>query len=297
MAIKDLGIYPFQDSEGNDRLFLARFELPNYKEDFQISKSAWRALALLEGEEAPPAGPEDAPVGFIHFLAGFPIDTVEMIMIIGEESSKSDSKTGDAKVAVQPGAGRATAPVWKGGSVIFEWPDPTKLCLNKTALKEFGALFFATNLPGEPKPSKPHWWFRMELLGGEYIVPGEFLALGVRMMPGEYWGKQKSSPFIYSGNYMDTVCFTAGKITEVIEPTDDVPFPTYKVKWHNNEITINPTDFAEYRVGDRVTILKDVGTEKKSQLWKDDDMKIECDKGTWAICPVTFYGLEKNKEE
>ena len=273
----ELGIFPFQ-ADGEDRLFLARFEFPKFGEDYQISKSAWRALALVEGEAPPSEG--DNPPGFIHFLAGFPIDTVEMLMLIGQYSSKAEN------VAVMPGDGRVTAPIPE----FFIWPDQEKLLLNRTAILERAALFFADNLPGEPVPKKAHWWFRVELEeGGVDIVPGEFLALGVRMMPGEFWGHQKSSPFIYSGNWMDTVYLTSGVVNEIIEPTDEIPYPTYKVQWRKKELTVNPTDFAKYEVDDRVTILKDVATEKKSQLWKDDDMETRGE--TWMIAPISFYSF------
>jgi len=59
-----------------------------------------------------------------------------------------------------------------------------------------------------------------------------------------------------------------GRITEVIEPTDEVPYPTYKVQWRKDEVTATPSDFSEYRVGDRVTILKDVATTKQSHSGK-----------------------------
>jgi hypothetical protein len=49
-----------------------------------------------------------------------------------------------------------------------------------------------------------------------------------------------------------------------------------------------PTDFAEYREGDRVAIVKDVSATKQSQLWKDEDQKEAQD--AWRIAPVTFYG-------
>ena len=166
------------------------------------------------------------------------------------------------------------------------------------------AKIFAPNLEGEPKPAHVKWWFRVQLAGGEtgqkYPVPGEFLGLGVRMFPDAYWGHQKSSPFIYSGNWMDTIYYTAAVIKEVHEPTDLIPYATYTVQWHKNEVLAKPSDFAEYKVGDRVTILKDVTTEKKTQLWKDDDMKYwggEEDMNpadiTWQIVPLSFYGLDK----
>ena len=88
-----------------------------------------------------------------------------------------------------------------------------------------------------------------------------------------------------------TRCTTqGGGVTEVIEPTDEAPYPTYKVQWRKDEVTATPSDFAEYKVGDRVTILKDVATTKQSQLWKDDDMKEFGE--NWMIVPITFYGLE-----
>jgi hypothetical protein len=57
---------------------------------------------------------------------------------------------------------------------------------------------------------------------------------------------------------------------------------------------LTPSDFAEYRVGDRVTILKDIGTTKTSQLWKDEDMETAGE--TWQAVPVTFYGLEEEED-
>ena len=297
----DLGIFPFQ-AGGEDRLFLARFEFPKFGEDFQIPKGDWRSLKLLPGEEAPPATEDDTPAGFIHFLTGFPIDTIEMLILIGEFSSKAQEGE-DSKVVAQDGGGKCFSPVWDGGSKIFVWPDEDRILLNTTALLQGEAfLFFAENLPGEPEPAKAHWWFRVELQTGteeeplKFPVPGEFLGLGVRMMPGEYWGHQLSSPFIYSGNWADTVYLTGGRIKSVIEPTDTVAYPTYEVQWRKNVVTVRPSDFATYEVDDRVTILKDVAPEKQSQLWTDDDMDPDCDKETWQIVPFSFYGLEKPAE-
>ena len=124
----------------------------------------------------------------------------------------------------------------------------------------------------------------------KWPVPGEFLSLGVRMMPDVPWGHQKSSPFIWSGHFVDTVYYTSAVITEVIAPDNNFLYPRYMVQWRKDVIQVNPSDFAEYRVDDRVTILKDVSTTKQSQLWKDDDMKQFGD--TWQIVPITFYGLE-----
>jgi hypothetical protein len=266
----DLKIFPFQDRDGNDRLFLARFEFPKYKEAFQFSE------ALFISENV---------VGWIDFLAGFQVDCIEMLVAIGEFSTKAD------KVIVMDGTDKAAAPV---PEKFFKWPDESKILLNLTAIPtKDRAKILAPNLDGEPKPTKPHWWFRGNLVGdtSKFPIPGEFVGLGVRMMPNVAWGKQKSSPFVYSGNWMDTVYYTSAVITVVFPPTDTVPYSTYKVKWRKYEITVNPSDFAEYRVGDRVTILKDVSTDKTTQLWKDDDTQNAGE--NWQIVPITFYGLER----
>jgi hypothetical protein len=54
-------------------------------------------------------------------------------------------------------------------------------------------------------------------------------------------------------------------------------------------VTVKPTDFATYKVGDRVTILKKVPNKKDSQLWKDDDTK-KFNVDDWVIAPFMFYG-------
>jgi hypothetical protein len=217
----DLKIFPFQDMEKNDRIFLARFEIPKYGEAFQFPEAVF--------------APGQVAI-WLDFLAGFPVDCVEMLVIIGEYSTQAD------KVAVKDGQGKAVAPV---PDKFFEWPEKDKVVFNLTGIPTKNvAKMLAPNLGGEPKPAKAHWWFRMNLAGdaAKVPVPGEFLGLGVRMMPDVPWGKQKSSPFIYSGNWMDTVYLTGGVITAVIDSTDTVPYPTYKVKWRKDEVSVNPSD-------------------------------------------------------
>lgn len=269
-------------ADGTDRLFLARLEIPKEKGGFQVS--GWFA-----DDEAPPE-----VTGAIHFLTGFPIDTIEMLVAVGEYSSKAKEGE-DEKVAVQDGGGKCFAPVWDGESKIFEWPDKDKILLNLTAIAEPGAAskYFSANLPSEPEPTNAHWWLRVGILDGEFPVPGEFVGLGVRLMPGEYWGKQLTSPFIYSGNWFDTVYLTGAKVKEVLEPDDTYAFSRYSVQWRKNLVTANPSDFAEYKVGDRVTLLKDVTATKVSQLWKDEDMGTYGD--NWMIVPFSFYGIEASE--
>lgn len=267
----ELKISPFKTFGTEEkRLFLARFEFPKFGEKFQY----------------PEAGGIENPAGFIDFLTGIPVECIEMLMMIGEYSTPKDVLEG----AVQPGDG-AAPPVPES---FFEWPEADKVLMNFTAIAQRGVDWMAPNLSGEPEPES-HYWLRVSLEGGEqkYPVPGEFMGLGVRLMPDKPWGSQDSSPFLYSGNWMDMVYLTSAVITEVIEPTDEVPYPTYKAQWRGLEgalVTVRPSDFAEYRVGDRVTVLKDVAAEKTSQLWRDSDMKEFGE--NWMIAPITFYGLE-----
>jgi hypothetical protein len=282
---EDLKIFPFQDTKGQDKLFLARFEFPKYEEDFTFSEAG-----------------RDGAFGFIDFLAGFPLDCVEMLVAIGEHSSKPKVAE-PSKVFVQEGK-KNTPPMPPAGK-LFKWPEKSKILLNLTAIQTPDvAQILAPGLEGEPFPATPKWWFRVQIMdnapdgtNNTFPVPGEFLGLGVKIWPGKYWGHQKSSPFVYAGNWMDTVYYTQVLITEVVDPTDEVPYPTYKALWHGKtEITIYSSDFSEYKVGDQVAVVKDVATEKKSELWKDDDMKADCDKSTWQIVPIVFYGLDREGE-
>jgi hypothetical protein len=269
----DLEIYPFQDQDENDRLFLARFEIPKYGESFQYSE------ALLAGE----------PCAWIDFLAGFPVDCVEMLLAIGEYSSQAKEGE-DSKVAVKDGTDKPAAPV---PEKFFEWPEDDKILLNLTGIATKNvAKILAENISGEPKPEKAHWWFRVNLVDHDekkWPVPGEFLGLGVRLMPDRPWGKQLSSPFIWSGNWFQTVYLTSAVIKEIIEPTDEIPYPTYNIKWQGQEINnVRPSDFASYEINDRVSILKNIETEKLRQLWKDDDQNEWGD--NWQIIPTSYYG-------
>ena len=282
-----LEIYPFQDTKKQNRIFLARFEMPKYNEDFVYEDAVHANDPNLKTLD---------PFFFIDFLGGFPIHCIEMMVFLSQYSTKKN------KVSAQPGGDAAAPPV---PDQFFTWPDDTKILFNYTGIAAPNCEWMADNLKGEPVPGNLHWWVRT-FLGDKkakeqpkFPIPGEFVGMAVRIMPNKPWGKQKSSPFIYAGNWFDTVYYTAGIITEIIDPTDTTPYPTYKVRWRVQKAhgiyTFAPSDFAEYKVGDRVTILKDVSTDKKSQLWKDKDMN---ELGQMAqIVPITFYDDLASKKQ
>ncbi|MFA5381961.1 MAG: hypothetical protein WC356_02260 [Candidatus Micrarchaeia archaeon] len=270
--IDRLKIYPFVPKDGPDyRIFVAQYKL-------------------------------DGTTLKINFLGGYQVDVILMLTMIGEYSSRVDD------VIVIPGDGKRAAPVSKPH---FDWPeqDQDRVLLNKTGVRRKGEsgvttqFFNKTVSLGMGSPEK-HWWFYVEYtIDGiedmRFPVPGEFVSMAVKLYPGYPWGasgrEQKSLPFMYSGNFIDTIYYSSAIVIEVIAPTDTIPYPQYKVSWRNHyDIIAKPSDFTEYQVGDRVTVLKDVETEKVVQSWEDEDTNILSNEnlfGTdvWTLVPVSFY--------
>jgi len=276
--VDKLQMHPFQDTDGKPRLFLARYEFPKDQEQFQHPDGVFVEEAL----------------GFIDFLAGFPMECIEMLGIMGEFSTKKDD------FEVLPGGGQGASPV---PDTLFAGMPEERILLTKLFLAKKGQGLVMkegegfVHLEGESKPQKLHWWVRTNIKKeAKFPVPGEFTGLVVRMMPDMPWGKQLSSPFIFSGNWMDTVYYSSARVKEVIEPDDEIPYPRYKVQWRKDVVEATPSDFAEYQVEDRVTILKAVDVDKKSQTWKDDDVKEFPPDQKWIIAPITFYD-DLGKEE
>lgn len=271
---KDLGIYLFQNKAGQDTVFACRFEFPKYQKDFKYSEAI-----------------EDPAYAFVDFLGGMPLECMEMLVLICQGDKKGDFD-------VKDGGGRVAAPC---PTKFFKGAPEERILQNLTYPHHKHVKPMARNLSGEPKP-KLHWWIRTRFLKDQdtppkYPTPGQFMALGVRMMPDEPWGvgagKQKSSPFIFSGNWADTVFYSGAKVKSIEDPTDDRPFSLYTVTWRGKEHKVCPSDFSEYKVDDKVTLLKDVGADKDSQLWKDDDMKnFGGDQNNWQIVPILFYDKE-----
>lgn len=201
---------------------------------------------------------------------------------------------------------------------LFGGYEEQKILMNLLYLDNDYSEFMANDLNGETKPTGLRWWLRTNLMADidgttqKWPYPTEFVALAVRLMPDRVSFNQESNPFLYSGCFLDTVYFTAGFIKEIIEPTDEKPWPSYKVTWRKNpdndnskgEYLMYSTDFTTYAVGDRVIILKDVTTEKKSQQWKDDDLKTMGGENTdpdtpvqsCAIAPIMFFSIDPEQE-
>lgn len=262
-------LYPVK-FEGNRKLFLARYDFPQFNKEIQHPDGRLKDV--------------DKCLGFIDFLAGFPMQSPELLTSIGEWSSRKEKKEGD--VASKEAKGEPVPPV---PDDFFEGYDEKRMLLNYFYLDEKQVETLANDLAGEPKPEGLHWWVRINLREDQkYPMPGEFLALACRQWCTLPWGEQESSPFLFSGNWMDTIFYTGGTIKSIDDSGD---YPKYKVEWRKHLITVHPTDFAEYQVGDRVTILKEAPSDKQSQLWKDDDAETPSE-DKWVIAPLMFYGIK-----
>lgn len=231
-----------------------------------------------------------------NFMDGFPIDVLEILVLIGEYSSLT------ANVDVVPGAGKPVPPM---PTKIFSWPETDHILLNKMYSSQTdGAAGLTTKLfadsLGAEKP-KTHWWFGATYAAGQadqrkFPLPGEFVGLGVRLFVDKIWGQQLSNPFIFSGNWADTIFYSSAVVKSVNAPTDDQPYPTYEVQWRGQTVTAVPTDFAVFAVGDRVTVLKSCDATKTEQRYDDEDAKDTASSNfndlTWTLVPVSFFSDE-----
>jgi hypothetical protein len=297
-------------SNPNRRLYLARFEIVNWGADFQYPEAV-----LQSAQQKGTVG------GWIDFLCGFPMACVELLAMVGEVSSIPDLKVGldgNSEVEEVPGDGGYTPAFPK---TLFGGYATNKMPVNLMWLDGDYSESMPPDLTSQfdPQPKGLHWWTRVALMsvlnsdtegqGQHFPYPGEFLALACRIFVDRFVGfdSQESNPFLFAGNFMDTVYLTSGFVTAVSTPTAEFPYPQYSVMWRKDPsnssdtgivLNVLPTDFAEYKgpqgsgaVGDRVTILKDVTTTKTSQLWKDKDMSPPLDVTKNMIAPLMFYSI------
>ena len=265
-----LGVRPVQ-VDGEERLFEARYELLKF-----------------EGESQYPKAMPDEAVGFADWLTGFPYTEAEIMAMVREESTCPKQVT-----AQEAAPDDATPPVPLD---FFAGLPEADILHNYLAVPTDGVEHLADGLEGELEPELL-WWTRQGLKiedGQKWPTPGEFAALAVRLFPGKYWGEQKTSPFLFSGNWLDTLYYTTAIVEEVLEPNDDRPFPLYRVRWRQQEgdkegsnlHLARPSGFESYEVGERVAVLKDADTQRQSQTWKDDQV---FETEVWRLVPITFY--------
>jgi len=257
----DLGLSPVLINNSFARIYEARYEFPKYNtEEPQFTHSD----AIFT----------DNTVGFFDFLMGFPSGCVEKIGIFGEVYSKDRINTFEG--------GKASSPVPKK---FFIEEEGVMIVYNVFWVGYGNVQAFAKGLNGQPEPQSAHWWFRVNWVEDDINVnyapmPGEFMGIVVYFNPTLPWGWQERHPFVYCGNWIETVYYTSTKVVEVIDET------TYLINYHGEEIEAKSSDYAIYNVDDRVTILKGVEHEEDSMTWEDIT---EYNIYTWSIIPAIFY--------
>jgi len=266
--------------DNEEKIFEARYEVVIYGEKLTYPE------AIIS--------PDKEVTAFIDFLGGVPYGAMEMSIMLWELASKAD------KYPVLPGEGGAVPPIPR--DFFDETFEEERTLFNYLYLDKDGVVGFADGLSGEQE-TELLWWTRYNYIlpdeeeePRKYPVPGEFVAMGHRLFPTKPWGDQETSPFLFSGNWFDTLYYTTAIVVGVTEPTDEKPFPLYRVKWRgaeeesNNEFLAKPSGFETYQEGDRVAVLKNVATERVSQTWKDDQ---EFQEILWRLVPITFYEIEE----
>jgi hypothetical protein len=259
-----------ESAEGKERLFLARFELPKYGQT-PVYEEAILPMANYKC------------LGWIDLLAGFQYGCCEMLMVVGEVTTRTE------EFPAQPGENGPVPPV--PDDFFDEKFKEDKIVHNHLWLESENAEGLVEGLSSEPVPEGPHWFFRVNCIETQkWPYPGEFVGLGNRIFPNLPWTLATRSPeyhpFLFSGSYLDTVFITSAEVidTEITA----AGYCKVKVRWREKEIWAYPTDFAQYEVGDRVTICKDVTTTKTSELWKDPDLW-SFDEEIWRVAPITYY--------
>jgi len=140
----------------------------------------------------------------------------------------------------------------------------------------------SSNAAQPGKSIKPKGWMRVWITRDDkWPVPGEFIGILVKPnpLPPHVWWFMRSSPFLYAGNWMDTLDLTSGTIvskTENVEhPTSKTPCTEYIVTIHGIDVKIYSSDFLVYNAGDRVAIWKDRAGELQNSYTNRTDRSFD----------------------
>jgi len=145
-----------------------------------------------------------------------------------------------------------------------------------------------------------HQWLRYWITeDNTEIVPGEFVGILCRPWPLHCWWFQETSPFLYSGHWVETEFYTSGVVQEVqvidddFTPGDGEVGNRYKIWVKNEEIVVKSSDFLEYEVDERVGLLKTwrEGSGDGGFNWQDLELLDTGETLTeeWVVVPADFY--------
>jgi hypothetical protein len=244
--------------EKTPTIFCARYEFPAYNKP------------LKHGEAA-----ADNAMGFIDFPSGVPYGCIDRLAIIGEVLT-------DKKIGVT-GEEKSVPPFTDD---LFEEKDQMPLLGTLIWVQTNEKDEFLAESIGGGNELKNHWWLRHQILedvpDSETLpVPGEFVALVVFIFPNLPWGWQQTNPFIISGNWIETPFYTSG-----IVKSADHDQGEYIIQYRKYSIDAVSSDWAQYEVDDRVTILKTISPTPDTFTWEELG---EYKESEWVIVPVTFY--------
>ena len=90
----------------------------------------------------------------------------------------------------------------------------------------------------------------------KWPLPGEFIGLLAKPWPAHVWWFQKTSPLLYSGNWFETNYYTSGVVKEILPSPEGSSGLAYRCVVRGVDVCIAGSDFYEYSVGDRVSILR-----------------------------------------
>lgn len=165
--------------------------------------------------------------------------------------------------------------------------------------------FLSKKMEKYPETVEPKTWMRFWIKKTDTLpVPGEFIGILTRPVacPPHVWWFQESSPFLYAGNWMETNNLTSGVVTVVTaeaDRTDGGIGSLYTVKIQGCAVQVEATDFYDYKVGDRVAILKldsTATTPTTSFTWLNQTHLKAADEGAeksnYLLVPCTFFKIK-----
>lgn len=154
--------------------------------------------------------------------------------------------------------------------------------------------------------SYPYTWATVFMhKDNKWPVPGEFIGMCVynTVTPRQYpWFYQGSMPFMFSGHYFETTFYTSAIIYSREDGAVEGDY-TYTIFWRMKKYKgVSSTDWKKYSVGDRVAIIRNVGSNNPTystfELIEKYGTKVSTtseeteDAGVFLgglIAPITFY--------
>lgn len=246
-------------------------------------------------------GPKQNTGDYVGYIA-FPVGPMGVMwgISLASESSLSGGTSGSVKAV---DAENATV---QGGELLPPF-DVNRSEVAGEKLMSKGYLIeddikveiLAENFGGLDNPALHHWLRYWITEDNTEIIPGEFVGILCRPWPLHCWWFQETSPFLYSGHWIETEFYTSGIVKEVqvidedFEPDTGEVGNRYKVWVKNEEIIVKSSDFLEYEVDERVGLLKTwrEGSGEGGFNWKDLELLDTGETLTedWVIVPAGFY--------